>query len=296
MVLMDYRRLMGVHSLPRGEGVRIAILDSGVPPPHVLGRKLSEIPPEDCAEDPDECGHATAISSILIGGGPIQGLCEYSSPIFVKVLDAKGRGSVKTVVNGIYKAIDRSADVINLSLGFVRTEKCPPELEIACQTAYDMGKTVICAAGNDGGAVNWPAALETTICVGSTDKNGTKNAFSSVGEVDFVAPGVDLPVLDLKGNLKEVSGTSFATALVTGVVALLVSRMRSSGIAYVGMDQVVEVLQGFSRDVDAPGWDENTGYGLIDGKCVDPVNLKMKNGLFGIIWERIISFFKQKRS
>jgi len=296
MALMDYRRLMGVHSLPRGEGVRIAILDSGVPPPQVLGRMFGEMPSDDYAEYPDECGHATAIFSILIGGGPIRGLCENSCPVFVKVLDANGRGSVKSVVKGIYKAIDRGADVINMSLGFVRTEKCPQELRIACRTAYDMGKTVICAAGNDGGAVNWPAALETTICVGATDKNGTKNAFSSVGEVDFVAPGVDLPVFDLNGNLKKVSGTSFATALVTGVVALLVSRMRSSGMAYVGMDQVMEVLQGFSRDVDAPGWDENTGYGLIDGECVDPVDLKMKNGLFGIIWERILSFFKQKRS
>ena len=296
MVLMDYRRLMGVHSLPRGDEVRVAILDSGVPPPHVLGRKLGEILPEDYAEHPDECGHATAIFSILFGGGPIQGLCENSSPVFVKVLDASGCGSVKSVVNGIYKAIDGGADVINLSLGFVRTEKCPQELRLACQTAYDMGKTVICAAGNDGGAVNWPAALESTICVGSTDKNGTKNAFSSVGEVDFVAPGVDLPVFDLNGSLKKVSGTSFATALVTGVAALIVSRMRRSGITYMGMDQVMEVLQGFSRDIDAPGWDENTGYGLIDGECVDPVNLKMKNGLFGIIWERIMSFFKQKRS
>lgn len=295
-MVSDYRQLMGVHSLPRGEGVRIAVLDSGVPDLQMHGMRYTEELLEEYKACPDRCGHATAIASILLGGWSIRGLCERSMPIFIQVLDENGRGSIKSVVNGIYKAIDRRADIINLSLGFVRTEKCPPELQMACQTAYDMGKTVICAAGNDGGAVNWPAALETTICVGSTDKNGTKNAFSSIGEVDFVAPGVDLPVFDLKGSLKKVTGTSFATALVSGVAALLVSRMRSSGIAYIGMDQVMEVLQGFSRDIDAPGWDVNTGYGLIDGKCVDPVDLKMKSGLFGIIWERIISFFKQKRS
>lgn len=287
---------MGVHSLPRGEGVRVAVLDSGVPHLQMHGMQFNEELLDEYKAYPDKCGHATAISSILFGGWSIRGLCERSTPIFIQVLDANGRGSVKSVVNGIYKAIDKRADIINLSLGFVRTEKCPSELEKACQTAYGMGKTVICAAGNDGGAVNWPAALETTICVGSTDKNGTKNAFSSFGEVDFVAPGVDLPVYDLNGGFRKVSGTSFATALVTGVSALLISRMKSSGIAYVGMDQVKEVLQGFSRDIDAPGWDVNTGYGLIDGKCVDPVDLKIKNGLFGIIWERILSFFRQKRS
>lgn len=293
---MDYRAAMGVKSSSLGEGVRIAVLDSGVPEPFVLGHVFSDSWVKAYEENPDEHGHATAVSSILFGRSDIHGLCEYSIPIFIKVLDKNGRGSIKSVVNGIYKAIDESADIINLSLGFIRTENCPKDLEKACEAACEAGKTIICAAGNDGGPVNWPAALKTTLCVGAADKNGQKVAFSSSGEVDFVAPGVNLPVFDLNGYVKTVSGTSFATAIVTGLASLLVFRIRSSGNSYTGIEQLRLALKTLAKDVDAPGWDENTGYGLLVGENMNPVDLKINGSIFGTIWKRIITFFTQKRS
>ena len=286
---MDYRDIMGVKELSRenslGAFVRIAIVDSGMPPAvaRIGWHGYSRMDQTPC---PDRFGHATEVASILFGGRGIVGLCENSVPIFVKALDDDGYGDVESVSRGIIEAIEKDADIINLSLGFMRTEECPKDLEWACNAAYEAGKTVICAAGNDGGLVNWPAALKTTICVGSSAENGIKNVFSSVGEVDFVAPGENLTVLGLNGCGKKVSGTSFSAAMVSGVAALLVHGMKMRG-CQAKMDAVKDALVDMSQDVDEPGWDSRTGYGVIAAKMDDSTtNMKMRRGFFGRILER----------
>jgi subtilisin family serine protease len=295
---VNYGNFMGVSRLSAssdfGDGIRIAVLDSGVPPPGVLRGGWNECLAEEYRDNPDEFGHATEIASILVGGGGIVGLCEYVIPIFIKVLDSKGCGNVKSVSRGIYRAIDEGADIINLSLGFVRTEKCPDELEMACKAAFDAGKTVICAAGNDSGPVNWPAALPTTISIGSSREDGLKTYFSSVGEVDFVAPGINLPVMGLSGKIKKVKGTSFSAAIVTGLTALLLADKIDRKGKYGRFDRpdssmksVMAALRTISRDVGYPGWDSDTGYGAICGRRLNndptvglPVCGEMTSGSF----------------
>jgi len=291
---MDYRRLMGVECLAaasgNGKGVTIAVLDSGVPVPfgfpdcHAWG-------PQDDIDD--YFGHATAIASIFFGGNGIKGLCRAVEPFYIKVLDDSGVGTVKSVSEGIYFAIDHKVDLINLSLGFMRTEKCPKELEKACEAAFEAKIPVFCAAGNDGGPVNWPAALKSTICVGSAAENGLKTAFSSVGEVDFVAPGLDLRVLDTTGTPKKVSGTSFSTALVTGVAALLLPELKKEG-GY-DVESVKDALRRMSKDVGHPGWDDMTGYGLLAGKIGknhdSTVGMKIEPRFFDRILNKLKSIF-----
>ena len=295
---MNYRRVMGVEKIAArardGLGVRIAVLDSGSPISPLRGG----VDPVSCSiagEPADVFGHATSIASILFGGSGIVGLCEAATPVYIKVLDDSGKGSVEDVSEGIEKAIELDVDIINMSLGFVRTEKCPSRLEKACEMAKNAGKTVICAAGNDGGAVNWPAALKTTVCVGSAGKNGLKTAFSSVGEVDFVAPGLNLSVLDASGRLKTVSGTSFSAAIVTGVAALLVNDMRSGHPRWAKGESVTESLRLLAKDVGAAGYDHDTGYGYIYGKSCDPtVGMKIGRSFFGRILYKITSLIGLK--
>ena len=299
---MNYGYFMGVGRLAAsshfGDGIRIAILDSGVPPPGVLRGGWNEALADEYRDFPDEFGHATEISSILFGGGGIVGMCEYAIPIFIKVLDSKGQGSVDSVVDGIYRAIREDVDIINLSLGFIRTDKCPYKLEKACQEAFDAGKTIICAAGNDSGPVNWPAALQTTIGVGSSREDGLKATFSSVGEVDFVAPGVNLPVIGLSGACKTVNGTSFSSAIVTGLAALTLAEKIERKDAYGRFDRpdssrcaVMKELCKMARDVGSKGWDPDTGHGSIAGKrpsdatvCLSPDGERMpESGFFDTI-------------
>ena len=294
---MDYQKIMGVEKLAEqckgGGGVKISILDSGFPKPSIFGWpfRLSDV-------KPDEFGHATEVASILFGGWGIRGVCEYACPYYYSVLDENGTGSVKSVSKGIRRAIDDDVDIINLSLGFMRTEKCPKELEKACEKAFDAGKTVICAAGNDGGPVNWPAALNSTISVGSAGENGLKTSFSSVGEVDFVAPGTNLSVICPDGRIKTVSGTSFSSALVTGVATLLFWKIRHEYLIRPNMNYMLSALKGLSTDVSDPGWDKTTGYGLISGKNADStVCMKIEQGFFGKIiakMQSLVGFGKTK--
>lgn len=296
----DYREVMGVDKLASetvgGMGVTVAVLDSGCPVPCGFPACAFIGPSEDMD---DVYGHATAIASILFGAKWIRGVCEGARPLYIKVLDDNGSGTVESVARGIYEAIDQKADVINLSLGFVRTKKCPKPLEKACDMAEKAGIPIICAAGNDGGPVNWPAALKNTICVGSADENGLKTSFSSVGEVDFIAPGLDLGVIDEKGRLEKVSGTSFSAALVTGVAALLIGKRRKvSGCNPLrrNNDYVKAALKCMAQDVDAKGWDKMTGHGLIarntSGKFYPTTCMKMDSGFFGRILCKLKSLFR----
>lgn len=289
---MDYLELMGVRDLAAaseyGLGVKIAILDSGKPPPLDEGWDIDT--PIELYGDVDTFGHSTAIASILFGNIKNTGLCKLATPYYVKVLDSNGLGSVKSVVRGIYKAIRHDVDIINLSLGFARTDECPKALEEACGIAYEAGIPIVCAAGNDGHKVNWPAALDTTICVGSSLGNGLKAPFSCSGEVDFVAPGMNLSVMDIYGSSKVVSGTSFSTALVTGVASLLVRQIkRSNGTCSVA--QVKQALRAMAKDVGRIGWDTDTGYGVISGCASDTtVDIKTRHGFFDIIVDGIKTF------
>ena len=294
---VDYRKVMGAVKLSEeahgGLGTSVAILDSGRPRLPCLP-SCQKYLGEDAREN-DEFGHSTAVASILFGGNGIIGLCEGARPYYVKVLDDNGSGTVKSVVDGIYRALDNDVDIINLSLGFMRTDTCPRALKKACEKARDAGKVIFCAAGNDGGPVNWPAALKSTLCVGSVAENGLKTSFSSVGEVDFVAPGQNLRVLGPNGNVISVSGTSFSTALVTGVAALLVAKMKNRNPESVCFESVMGALCRISTDVDAPGWDKMTGYGLVCGKKRDPtVCLGIEPGFFGRIVSKIKSLFRRK--
>lgn len=292
---------MGVDGLSLGEGVRVAVLDSGTPPPYLLSNGPR------CGDDffghEDSCGHATAVSSILFGGGGITGLCPKATRIFIKVLDSGGVGSVATVSSGIRRAVEMGADIINLSLGFARTSSCPSELEEACREARESGIAVVCAAGNDGGPVNWPAALGTTLCVGSVSKNGDRASFSSTGEVDFVTFGDGLPVLGLSGGIQMAYGTSFSAAIATGLCAIIMSGARKDGRCPVR--KVFDGLMAMSKDLGDPGWDDSTGFGVLYGggrfreakgrslrAMMDPaLGMKIRTGVFGKIVDIVRGLF-----
>lgn len=279
--------MAGIRRLPasitRGRDVKIALLDSGIPTVGRLRRRMKDAP----SGQDDVLGHATSVASILFGGRGLTGLCEQAQAAYVKVLDNSGAGSTRSVSEGIERAISMKSDIINLSLGFARTDKCPRDLEKACRKAYDSGIPVICAAGNDSGPVNWPAALECTVSVGSAGSGGLKASFSSVGEIDVIAPGENIDVLDVRNRLTRVSGTSFSTAIVTGVAALLISDMKSRGDA-VSCDAIRERIRLLAEDVGEEGWDPLTGFGVIGGKYHDPtVRQEIGCGFFAKIRENI---------
>ena len=256
--------------------VIIAVVDSGIDSTHPdLQNQL--VPGYDVVErdnqPQDRCGHGTHVAGIIAAEANnnigVAGMAWQAKIMPVKVLDAHCGGTIADVAEGIIWATQHGARIINLSLGGSRASTL---LEDATYYAYQHGVALFAAAGNDGGThIIYPAAYPWVMAVGATDEADQRASFSDTGpELDIMAPGVDILSTtpredfyyhDLIGTSQEygtLSGTSMATAFASGAAALL-----ASTTAYNSPDAIYQGLTQTAKDLEAPGHDSQTGWGLI---------------------------------
>jgi subtilisin family serine protease len=170
-------------------------------------------------------------------------------------------GSNESVATALRHAIEARSDICCMSLGSTKPDD---HVHDAIRAAYSAGIVVVCAAGNDGGAVNFPAAYKETIGVGAVDKNGNACEFSSRGkEIAVAAPGEAITSCWLNNGYATVSGTSMAAPFVAGTLALYVSAAKRDG-KKIDHAAVSKALEGTCHDVGAPGRDSVYGWGLLD--------------------------------
>jgi subtilisin family serine protease len=155
--------------------------------------------------------------------------------------------------------------VINLSFG---GEDDDPLLDDAIRFAFRSGSLVVAAAGNDalsGNPPNFPAFYAHVLTVGATNERNQVAAFSSLSPtVDLAAPGVHIPVAEPvarepTGYSTDGTGTSFASPLVAGAAAW-VWTVRPE----LDNTQLFEVMRQSATDIAAPGFDNASGYGLLN--------------------------------
>ncbi|MDP3836916.1 MAG: S8 family serine peptidase [bacterium] len=192
--------------------------------------------------------HGTMVAGIIAAAGDnrqgIAGLTWRAQLMPLRALNDKGEGSVGSVIRAIDYAVNNGADIINLSfVGFTYSQA----LHDAIARAYNAGVIVVAAAGNeqdDGVGYNtdqnpiYPACYDgvngenMVIGVAATDALDQKADFSSYGFkcVDITAPGVSFfSAITYGGNPQERdryydgfwSGTSMATPVITGTLALI---------------------------------------------------------------------------
>ncbi len=255
----------------------------------------------------DDNGHGTHIAGTIAqdtnNGLATAGIAFQASIMPIKILDAAANGTAARLNDAIYYAVDNSARVINLSLGFANTGRPNASGEVcteivglndALQYAYDHNVVVVAAAGNEGVAiVNCPAAYPTVISVGATRYDGQRAYYSNGGDaLDIVAPGGDMSV-DQNGDgepdgILQVSfcndsGTmfdswvldgvslygSFCTAMHAGTsmsaphVAATVALMLGENPS-LSPDAIRFYLQSTARDYGNVGWDASYGWGLLN--------------------------------
>ncbi|MDF1521659.1 MAG: S8 family serine peptidase [Trueperaceae bacterium] len=164
-------------------------------------------------------GHGTGVAGVALQAAPNATLLP------IRVLNSWGHGSATDVAKAIDHAIERGADVINLSLGTFE-----PVAAIDQMVAYagELGIAVVMASGNTGDKNVWyPAATAAgpdyphAISVGSVDAADVKSWFSTYGLLETLAPGEGISTLYPGDALAYAIGTSFATPWVTGTVALI---------------------------------------------------------------------------
>lgn len=137
----------------------------------------------------------------------------------IQTLDDEAKGNITDTIKGIDWAIEQDVDLINFSYGFSQDHE---ELRNAIERARDAGILIVAAAGNTLGlSTDYPARYDEVLSISAIDSTNTIYPYAAKGKIDFVAPGVDVPVLNHEGMMEEQSGTSFSTAYATGVISLL---------------------------------------------------------------------------
>lgn len=203
-----------------GQGIKVAVLDSGVKNHNDLPTVNSLSGSNGTA---DSVGHGTHVAGIIgaranniLGVGVAPDVTLYSYNL--------GDMYSSDIMKGIRAAKAASVDVINMSiggLGYVEYEQtCVDE-------AYNAGIAIFAAAGNDGGQnYSYPACYKHVISVAATDKNNGRASFSNYSNmVDLSAPGVDIwstSNTNASGYV-AMSGTSMACPVAAGEAAVILS-------------------------------------------------------------------------
>jgi subtilisin family serine protease len=282
----------------------VAVIDTGIKTDHediagmtITGRNILN-PGFEPYDDDISGGHGTHAAGIIgAQTGNSTGMAgtaytnvSWSARVFlmpVKILDSNGEGSDADGAAGIIWAADHGANVINISVGGPDKSDV---LQNAVNYAYQKGCVVVAAAGNNNGPVWYPAACANVISVAATDYDDKKASFSNYGKIDVCAPGVD--IWSCTNSLPEYnseSGTSFAAPFVSGLAAMIMLKYPD-----LTPDEVRTIIERSAVDVDAAGYDANTGWGRLDMFTGDDCgHVQLAKSLFaraGFIYQYSFSF------
>ena len=251
-----------------GHGIKVAILDTGIDINHesLYGLDYSEVSLLDNGIDAG-IGHGTGIASIIAGQTvEFLGLAPSSEVLSVKVLNSDGVGDSFTIAKGIVLAVDQGSDIINLSLGGFSSSAA---MDQAIQYAKSKDVLLVSAVGNDGTeGVLYPARHKDVIAVSSVDAKSRVSSFASYGpEVDLAAPGVGIVTAWEDNHFVEFSGTSIATAFVTGALAHELSKSPSQN-----KNVIIEALYSNLDEAEKPGKDIWAGRGVVNLRRLEQRN------------------------
>ena len=265
------------EQIAAGEGVTVAVLDSGVARhPDLRGKVVAF---RDFVGRRnlmyDDNGHGTHICGIICGSGEMscgkmRGIAPLSRLVVGKILDKKGDGQAQHMMDGLN---------ISVGIGAMNDKWKEKVLQEKVEEVWDTGIVVICAAGNKGpgdGSISSICASEKVITVGCHDGSFCKDnpkrceTYSGRGKLldrirkpDIVAPGTDIMSCSVEYYRKSAyttkSGTSMATPVVTGAVALLLQQFPQ-----MSNEEVKRKLTYTADDLGLP-WNQQ-GWGMVNVK------------------------------
>lgn len=267
---LDALDVYSAQAQARGDGVIVAVIDSGVDAKHpdlvgqvLPGAGFGRSKGTDGTTDVD--GHGTGMAGIIAAtgkdGGAL-GIAPGAKILPIASADEKEQFGLDVVAESIRWAADHGAKVVNMSLGF--SSSMTPTLVKAVNYAIEKDVVLVAATGNDGKEVSAPANINGVIAVAGTTKEGKPWASSNVGtDTVLAAPAAGIvttaPQSVYASGYAEMDGTSAASAIVSGVAALV--RAKHPDMA---AKDVVNVLVKTATDLAEPGRDAATGFGVVN--------------------------------
>ena len=238
----------------------------------------------------DNDGHGTFTAGIIAAtmnnSEGIAGINRGVKIMPLRALNFLGRGSASHIVQAMVYAADNGARIINLSIEQLEHEKSKA-LQWAVDYAHKKGVLVIVASGNQGRdtATISPSGLNHVLTVAATDTQDKRMGFSNWGKyIRISAPGEE--VLSLRARRTDLllmaggkdykagraflgpdakyyhaTGSSFSSPFVAGVASLILAKNPR-----LTAEQVERMLLMSADDVEAPGWDQLTGYGRLNAR------------------------------
>jgi subtilisin family serine protease len=211
-----------------GEGVRVAVIDSGIAPDHPLVGGVARSVAVTCREDGvsveednagDLSGHGTACASIIRSIAPNVELTS------VRVLGPESTGSGAVLLAGLRWAVEEGHDLVNMSLS-TRKREWALDLHELADRAYFQRSVLVCSAHNLA-IESFPWRFSSVVSVGSHEEADPLALFYNPRPpVEFFGRGIEVEVAWGDGTTMRASGNSFATPHVTGLCALVLSKHR----------------------------------------------------------------------
>lgn len=251
-------KIAEAHRLAEGKDVLIAVIDSAVDPAH----------PEltDALVEPDANlkphSHGTGMAGAIAAHVKLIGIAPRARLLALDALKydtaGAGKGTTIDIVTALDTAGKRGARVVNLSFAGPRDEL----MGRALRALRLRGAVLIAAAGNEGPKAKpaFPAAHPDVIAVTATGPDDALYSEANIGaQIAVAAPGVEVMVPAPGGAYQVLSGTSLASAHVSGVAALMLQ-----GHPELTPAEVRAALLRTARDLGKPGRDDLYGAGLVD--------------------------------
>lgn len=237
----------------KGQGVKVAVLDTGASLNHPMLKNIihaESMVEGETAED-GMSGHGSWCAS-AVAGVPVQspkgllyGVAPEAELIIIKVLSDRGSGSLAGVVRGMERAVELGADIVSLSLGSMFGTNLSPDARTLNELAVRNGVLFVVAVGNSFAPFTCgsPGCAALSIGVGAVGMelpfNGAPATFSSKGPTldGIIKPNIStyggnimgkglselLYAAGAHGGYASMAGTSMATPICSGALALLLS-------------------------------------------------------------------------
>jgi len=248
--------------ISKADNIVIAVLDTGVDAAHpdLSGKLLPGWNAVDGGYDTSDIhGHGTAVAGTAAAqtnnANGVAGVAWNAAILPVRITNSSdGYAYWSDIARGLTWAADQGADVANISYGVSNSAT----VANAAQYLRSKGGLVVVAAGNDGADSGY-ANNPYMITVSATDSSDAKTSWSNYGAViDVAAPGASIQTTSRGGGYDNWSGTSFASPVTAGVVAVIMGANPA-----LTADEVEQVLES-SADKIAGDIHPYYGYGRVN--------------------------------